>query len=144
MKRKEIICAAYMAVALCPASGYGAAAAGNLIENGKVWRDVAGDTINEHGGGVLFAEGKYYRYGEQSPSVRGHGQDGITVYSSADLSQGNSILKVAGRDDACIAMFDRWNPSCLKDSRYLWLPVSLGPEGITVEWKDGWTPSEQW
>lgn len=94
-----------MAVALWPAYGYGAATSGDLIENGKVWRDVAGHTINAHGGGVL---------------------------------------KVAGRDDACIAMFDRWNPSCLKDSRYLWLPVSLGPEGITVEWNDGWTPSEQW
>ena len=49
---------------------------------GQLWYDDKGDTINAHGGGVLFAENKYYWFGEK----RGRrAQEGVNVYSSKDL-----------------------------------------------------------
>lgn len=49
---------------------------------GQVWKDVTGEVINAHGGGVIYAEGKYYWVGEK----RGRrGSEGVNVYSSADL-----------------------------------------------------------
>lgn len=61
------------------------------------------------------------------------------------LGQSNYILKVSGKDDAYIAMFDRWDPKSLKNSRYLWLPVEWGGDGVpTVTWTEEWSPSSQW
>jgi hypothetical protein len=50
---------------------------------GEVWRDTDGQPINAHGGGVLFHESVYYRYGEV--------KEGRT--SSPDRS-----LQISGRD----------------------------------------------
>lgn len=38
-----------------------------------------------------------------------------------------------------IFMADRWNPESLKDSRYLWLPMSVDGEKVTIEWKPSWS-----
>lgn len=49
---------------------------------GAVWYDAAGDTINAHGGGLLYSAGKYYWFGEK----RGRrASEGVAVYSSTDL-----------------------------------------------------------
>lgn len=54
----------------------------NNFTPGQPWMDVHGEVINAHGGGVIFAEGKYYWFGEK----RGrHASEGVTVYSSTDL-----------------------------------------------------------
>lgn len=49
---------------------------------GKIWNDDRGELINAHGGGILFAAGKYYWFGEK----RGRSaSEGVNVYSSSDL-----------------------------------------------------------
>ena len=36
-------------------------------------------------------------------------------------------------------MADRWMPRRLYDSRYIWLPFKMGPDGkFTIEWLDEW------
>lgn len=49
---------------------------------GAVWKDEAGDTINAHGGGLLFANKTYYWFGEKRGK---HASEGVNVYSSKDL-----------------------------------------------------------
>lgn len=61
-------------------------ASDGVIESGKLWTDVKGDTINAHGGCVIFADGKYYWYGEHRAAHRPLPQEGVTVYSSPDLT----------------------------------------------------------
>lgn len=52
------------------------------FSTGAVWYDNAGDTINAHGGNLIYAEGKYYWFGE----YRGRrASQGVSVYSSPDL-----------------------------------------------------------
>lgn len=49
---------------------------------GEVWTDANGDTINAHGGGILYTGDRYYWFGEK----RGRGaSQGVNVYSSSDL-----------------------------------------------------------
>jgi beta-galactosidase len=49
---------------------------------GEIWRDIHGDTINAHGGGILYSNNTYYWFGEK----RGrHASEGVNVYSSKDL-----------------------------------------------------------
>ena len=60
------------------------------------------------------------------------------------LGQSNYILKVEGKENAYIAMFDRWNPKSLMDSRYLWLPVQLNGGAVSVAWIPEWSPSTWW
>lgn len=55
------------------------------IISGEVWRDMNGDTINAHGGGLLFHEGTYYWFGENRPASGFVTEKGINCYSSADL-----------------------------------------------------------
>lgn len=62
-------------------------AGGTSIRPGEIWKDLAGDTINAHGGGVIFADGKYYWYGEHRHSQWGNPQEGVNVYSSPDLTE---------------------------------------------------------
>ncbi|MBM4144002.1 MAG: glycosyl hydrolase family 43 [Lentisphaerae bacterium] len=54
-------------------------------------------------------------------------------------AQNTHVLPVAGRDDAFIVMFDRWNPNNLQDSRYVWLPAEFSREGdLRIPWRDSW------
>lgn len=63
---------------------------------GAVWTDTDGNTINAHGGGIMYHEGTYYWYGEckgaftyRSPGVGWEcyrtETEGVTCYSSKDL-----------------------------------------------------------
>lgn len=45
------------------------------------------------------------------------------------LGQSAFVLTLPGVEDSFIAVFDRWNPDNLMDSRYLWLPVSFTGAG---------------
>lgn len=49
------------------------------------WKDVDGNYINAHGGGILSYNGRYYWFGEHRPEKGFSTQVGITCYSSADL-----------------------------------------------------------
>lgn len=62
----------------------------------KVWNDIGGTTINAHGGGVLYHEGRYYWYGEYKKGktrlLPDQGWEcyrtdvsGVSCYSSKDL-----------------------------------------------------------
>lgn len=49
------------------------------------WKDVNGEYINAHGGGVLYYDGKYYWFGEHRPAKGFSTEVGINCYSSTDL-----------------------------------------------------------
>ncbi|QES89134.1 glycoside hydrolase family 43 protein [Rhizosphaericola mali] len=52
------------------------------IKPDRIWLDNNGDTINAHGGDLLFANGKYYWFGEKRGAAH---SGGVNVYSSKDL-----------------------------------------------------------
>ncbi len=52
--------------------------------------------------------------------------------------QSTYIQPVQGQKDAFIFIADRWNPKDLKDSRYLWLPISVDANQPVVQWTDAW------
>lgn len=54
------------------------------------------------------------------------------------MSQSAYVLPVVGEKDAFIAMFDRWNKTNLKDSRYVWLPVKFENDRLVIEWNEKW------
>lgn len=53
-------------------------------------------------------------------------------------AQSTYVLPVAGKKDAFIAMFDRWNKTDLADSRYVWLPVQFEGDAVTIPWRESW------
>ncbi len=53
--------------------------------------------------------------------------------------QSTNVVKVAGKDDAYIAMFDKWNKTDLINSRYIWLPIKFKDNNqIEIAWQDAW------
>ncbi len=54
--------------------------------------------------------------------------------------QSTFFLRVEGREDAYIAMFDVWKPKNPIDGRYVWLPVKINHKAKTykIEWLDEW------
>jgi beta-xylosidase len=56
--------------------------------------------------------------------------------------QSTFVVPVQGKKDQFIFMADRWKPKDLKDSRYLWLPVTFKDGLPSVEWKDEWKLSD--
>jgi hypothetical protein len=54
------------------------------------------------------------------------------------FSQSSYILPVSGKKDSFIAIFDRWNKTNLKDSRYVWLPIEFDGEKMKIQWMDQW------
>lgn len=52
--------------------------------------------------------------------------------------QSTYVLPLASKENAFIFLADKWNPRNLKDSRYLWLPVSLADNKPLVQWSDEW------
>ncbi len=58
-------------------------------------------------------------------------------------SQGTYIFKMEGTSDGYVFMADRWIPRNLKDSRYVWLPITFDEEGVPVlRWQDSWSPQD--
>jgi beta-galactosidase len=60
---------------------------------------------------------------------------------NADITFGGQstyVLPLAGKENSFIFLADKWNPRNLKDSRYLWLPVSLADNKPLIQWLDEW------
>jgi hypothetical protein len=54
-------------------------------------------------------------------------------------SQSTFVLPAPGRPGCFIFMSDRWMPQQLSDSRHIWLPLVLKPDGsFTLTWQDHW------
>jgi len=54
-------------------------------------------------------------------------------------TQSTCVLPVSGRPGCFIFMADRWTPRRLYDSRYVWLPITIDPDGtFTIKWLDDW------
>lgn len=99
MKRLSIALALLGALTATPQqaqAGGKATSKQTTIKPGKVWYDTNGDTINAHGGGLLYHKGKYYWYGEYKkgktvlPSwatweCYRTDVTGVSCYSSTDL-----------------------------------------------------------
>ena len=59
------------------------------------------------------------------------------------FAQSTFVLPVQGKENAYIAMFDRWNKTNLQDSRYVWLPFVIGEDGsLTIPWRERWNLDE--
>ncbi len=57
-------------------------------------------------------------------------------------SQSTYVYPLGG--DRFMYMGDRWKPDNLADSRYIWLPFTIKPDGtFTLEWNDGWKPTDK-
>jgi len=52
--------------------------------------------------------------------------------------QSTYILKVSGKKDAYIAMFDIWRPQNAIDGRYMWLPINFKEEGFEIKYHEKW------
>lgn len=62
-----------------------------------------------------------------SPCI-GPGAD--TTYGA----QSTFVLPVEGKKDVYIFMADRWNKTDLKNSRYIWLPLLISGDRVTISW----------
>lgn len=63
----------------------------------------------------------------------------ITFYG-----QSTHVLKVEGKENAYIAMFDKWNKTDLINSRYIWLPIKFGENNnIEIAWSEKWDVTQQ-
>ena len=83
--------------------------------------------------GYAVAENILGPYQEHGDPCTGQGSD--TTFGA----QSTFVLPWPGRPGAFIFMADRWNPSNLPDSRYIWLPLLLQPDGaFTIPWHDRW------
>lgn len=61
----------------------------------------------------------------------------ITFYG-----QSTHVLKIEGKEDAYMAMFDKWNKTDLINSRYIWLPIKFTGDSIDIAWREKWTVNE--
>lgn len=55
--------------------------------------------------------------------------------------QSNFIIKVEGKEDAFIAMFDINKPEHPYESGYIWLPITLIGSTMSIPWQDAWSLS---
>jgi beta-galactosidase len=51
-------------------------------------------------------------------------------------AQSTFVLQRPHVENEYIFMADRWNNQNLRDSRYVWLPFSVGEEGVEIEWRE--------
>lgn len=54
------------------------------------------------------------------------------------LSQSTYVIPVEGKTDAYIFMADSWNKTNLEDSRYVWLPIKINDNKLSICWIDKW------
>lgn len=75
---------------------FGGETASDCFRPGAIWRDVDGDVIHAHGGGVIFHDGMYYWFGQNliTKKYKAKASDslklrqevgGVSCYSSKDL-----------------------------------------------------------
>ncbi|MBO5881212.1 MAG: family 43 glycosylhydrolase [Paraprevotella sp.] len=103
--------------------------------NGMYWMITSGCTGWDPNEARMFTSSSIWGPWEQLPSpfVGEHSEK--TFYS-----QGTYILKVHGTEDTFIFMADRWYPRSLKNSRYVWLPISFKEDGTPeIRWHDSWS-----
>ncbi len=56
------------------------------------------------------------------------------------FAQGTYVMPVQDKSDKFIFVADRWNPTELKNSRYLFLPIELyEQDSIAINWVDEWS-----
>lgn len=103
--------------------------------NGMYWMITSGCTGWDPNEARMFTSSSIWGPWEQLPSpfVGDHSEK--TFYS-----QGTYVLKVNGTEDTFIFMADRWYPRSLKNSRYVWLPISFKEDGTPeIRWHDSWS-----
>jgi|GEM_PF-328712 len=54
-------------------------------------------------------------------------------------AQSTYVLPLGGKDGGFIFIADQWNPKNLMDSRYVFLPIQLKDDQVSIEWKADWT-----
>ncbi|MBN1893387.1 family 43 glycosylhydrolase [bacterium] len=54
------------------------------------------------------------------------------------FSQSTFVLAVADIPGAFIFMADRWDKQNLPDSRYVWLPLRIQGDTLSIAWRDSW------
>ena len=108
------------------------------------------------GGAIVHYKGLYYAVGSAltgwSPnpnkvatdtSLSGPWSEFVDIAPPATKtysSQSTMFIKVAGtKDTTVIFMADRWKPSALWDSRYIWMPVQIGDGKLWVPEPKPWT-----
>ncbi|MBQ7374255.1 MAG: family 43 glycosylhydrolase [Clostridia bacterium] len=65
----------------------------DCFKPGKIWYDTSGKRIQAHGGSIIFAENKFWWYGENKDGITGTAtgevcpfwHHGVKIYSSTDL-----------------------------------------------------------
>ncbi len=53
-------------------------------------------------------------------------------------SQNTFVLPIADKPGAFVFLADRWNANNLQDSRYVWLPLEVSGDQVTVRWHESW------
>ncbi|MBT3288385.1 MAG: family 43 glycosylhydrolase [Victivallales bacterium] len=53
--------------------------------------------------------------------------------------QSTHVLPVHGQPGQFILMLDQWNPTALRDSRYVWLPIEFDGDRLRIPWRDRWS-----
>ncbi len=53
-------------------------------------------------------------------------------------AQSTFVLPVAGRPGVYIFMADRWDPEDLRDSGYVWLPLTVRETMLSIPWLERW------
>ncbi|HLG76858.1 MAG TPA: glycoside hydrolase family 43 protein [Ktedonobacteraceae bacterium] len=76
-----------------------------MFRPGEIWYDTEGNSIQAHGGGVLYQRGTYYWFGENRAIPAGAGERvnvvGVSCYSSSDFVhwQNEGLVLPAVQDD---------------------------------------------
>lgn len=79
------LCASLVAIWLVSCQGTRTRGKNTKILLPTEWKDIEGEYINAHGGGILTYEGKYYWFGEHRPAKGFATEVGVNCYSSENL-----------------------------------------------------------
>lgn len=56
--------------------------------------------------------------------------------------QSTFVQPIAGKENAYVAMFDMWKKTDLADSRYIWLPIVVQNDTLTIPYMEKWNIEE--
>ncbi|WP_416340531.1 family 43 glycosylhydrolase [Proteiniphilum sp.] len=84
------------------------------------------------------AIGDYTELGNPCTGINPHNQMNEEKTFGGQISY---IIPVEGNKDDFIAMFDIWKPEAPIESLYIWLPLKLDNNKLTIEWHDKWNLS---
>lgn len=81
--------------------------------------------------------GKYLGMGNNVVWSYGYSDNPGAGADKTFYAQSTYVQPVQGNDDTYLAMCDRWNKTDLQNSRYVWLPIVWGNDGMpTIPWRD--------